>query len=143
MLALGICSFCLLAILGLFANGLHTSKESEEEIQAANTASFLISVRQAAPTADVSNFAIPARAMTNSYTNAFNNGSTLTNYISFDGKITTATQAAYLISCRAGTNMDTGANAAQVYLMLSWPPRMNPTNSAAGRYEIITQIPLR
>ncbi len=143
VLALGICSFALLAILGLFMSGIQTSRESEDEIQAANMASLIISKRAAASTNDIANFAIPTRALTNAFNNAYNNGETLTNYIDFDGQITTLTKAAYLINCRAGTNILTGPNTAQVYLMLSWPARSNPTNNSVGRYEIVTQIPLR
>ncbi len=145
VLALGICSFALLAILGTFTVGLQTNKESEDQIQAANMASLIISARLAAPTSTtnaMANFAIAVRAMTNAYGNAYDNGRTLTNFIGLDGQITNSTGAAYQVSCRAGTNLITGPNMAQVYMMLSWPPRMSPTNTAVGHYELISQIPL-
>lgn len=143
VLALGICSFALLGILGLFMSGIQTSKESEEEIQAANMASLLISKRVAATTNELINFAIPARALTNAFASAYNNGTSSTNFIDFNGQITTRDKAAYLITCKAGTNALTGPDASQIYLMLSWPARSNPTNNAVGRYEFVTQIPLR
>ena len=146
VLALGICSFVLIALLGIFATGLQSNRESEQQIQAANLASMLISLRTASPTnaiANLPNFAIPTAVMTGPYTNAYQSGNSLTNYVGLDGQLTTATAAAYLISCRAGTNTLTGSGLAQVYLMLSWPPQLNPTNANAGCYEIIAHIPIR
>lgn len=140
VLALGICSVALLAILGLFTVGVQTSKESEDQLHAANMASLILSMRLSAPTSNIPNAAIPLQAMTNAYGNAYSSG---TSYVGFDGKLTNVTSAAYLINCRAGTNLITGPNIAQVYLMLSWPPRANQTNAVVGHYEVITQIPLR
>jgi type II secretory pathway pseudopilin PulG len=146
VLALGICTFVLIAVLGLFATGLQSNRESEQEIQAANLASMLITLRTASPTNDIpklANFAIPTSAMTNLYTNAYNGGSSLTNYIGLDGQLTNAANAAYAISCRAGTSFQTGSGLSQIYLMLSWPPQMNPTSASAGRYEIMAYVPIR
>jgi type II secretory pathway pseudopilin PulG len=144
VLALGICSFILIGVLGLFATGLQSNRESEQLIQATNLASMLISIRTASPTnsANLPNFAIPSSAMTNFYANAYAGGASLTNYVGLNGQLTTVRGAAYLISCRAGTNSLTGSGLAQVYLMLSWPPQLNPTDANAGRYETTAQIPL-
>jgi len=142
-MALGICSFALVAILGLFTTGLQTNKTSEEQIQAANLVSMLVSTRRASPTNSLGSFAIPSRAMTNFFTNAYNNGGTLTNYVGFDGQIVTSANAEFLISCQAGTNMLTGPDVAQVYVMLSWPAWANPSNPSVGHYEYVTYIPLR
>jgi type II secretory pathway pseudopilin PulG len=145
VLAIGICSFALIAVLGLFTTGLQSNQKSEQGIQAANLASMLIALRTASPTnamPNLPNFAIPTSAMTNAYANAYS-GNSLTNYVGLDGQTTNAAGAAYLISCRAGTNALTGSGLAQVYVMLSWPPQLNPANANAGRYEIIAQIPIR
>lgn len=148
VLAIGICSFALVAILGLFTTGLRSNQKSEQGIQAANLASMLIAIRTASPTnaiPNLPNFAIPTSVMTGPYTNAYSSGSggnALTNYVGLDGQTTNATGAAYLISCRAGTNALTGSGLAQVYLMLSWPPQLDPANANAGRYEIIAHIPI-
>lgn len=145
VMALGICSFALIAIMGLFTTGLQSSKDSEAQMQAANLASLLISTRQASPTSDTNglvNFAIPASAMTNRYTNAYINN-VFTNFVRSDGLLTNlSSNPDYQISCRAGTNLMTGPKVAQVYIKLSWPARMNPTNAGAGTYEILTYIPL-
>ncbi len=146
VIALGICTFVLIAILGLFATGLQSTRESEEQIHAANLASMLVSLRASSPTNTITslpNLAIPVSAMTNAYGPAYG-GTTSTKYVGIDGQTTnTAANAAYLMTCYAGTNAVTGSSMIQVYLMLSWPPQLSPTNAAAGRYELITQIPLR
>jgi type II secretory pathway pseudopilin PulG len=145
VLAIAICSFVLVAILGLFTTGLQSTKESEEEIQAANLAATLISLRTATPTNTISalpNFAIPASAMTQAYGGAYTGGVS-TNYVGTDGQtLTSSANAAYMITCQAGTNSVTGSGISQVYLMLSWPPQV-PSSSAAGRYELTTFIPIR
>ena len=147
VLAIAVCSFALIAVLGLFTTGLQSNHQSEQDIQAANLASMLISLRTASPTSaipNLPNFAIPTSVMSGPYTNAYpgSGGNVLTNYVGLDGQTTTLANAAYLISCRAGTNAVTGNNLAQVYLMLSWPPQADPANGNVGHYEIITTIPL-
>ncbi len=59
VVALGIFTFALVAIIGLFVTGLNTNKESSDQIQAANFASLLISSRRALPTNVIANFALP------------------------------------------------------------------------------------
>ena len=141
VLAIAICSFVLIAILGLFTTGLQSTRESEQQIQAANLASTLISLRTASPTNNIAalpNFAIPTTAMTNAYGPAYAGNV----YVGPDGQTTTLANAVYLITCQAGTNTMTGNGISQVYLMLSWPPQAAVT-SAAGRYELTTYIPIR
>lgn len=141
VMALGITSFALMAMLGLFTTGVKTSSESEKQIQAANLASMLISVRQNTPTTAINNFAIPPLNVP--YRKAYGNGNTLTNYVDATGTTTTvANDAAYTISCMIGTNSAYGRNIAQVYLMLTWPPRADPNGQQVGRYELTTFIPL-
>ena len=137
VLALAICSFVLVALLGLLSTGLQSSKDSEDQIQAANLASMLVSTCQAAPKNTPATFGIPSSALTNGYT-----ATATTAYIGLDGITTNVTSAAYLITYRAGTNTLTGANLAQLYLMLSWPPQANPNNATVRHYELSTYIPL-
>jgi uncharacterized protein (TIGR02598 family) len=140
VLALGLCTFVIVGLVGLLSVGIQSGKDSEDQIQAANMASLLISTRSAAPTNYITNFGIPVTAMTNSYGNAF---TAAVNYIANDGTLTNATYAAYQITCQAGTNSQTGSEAAQVYLMLSWPPQANVANGTARHYELLTYIPLQ
>jgi uncharacterized protein (TIGR02598 family) len=138
VLALGICAFVLIAMLGLFSSGLRTSRESEEQVQAANLASQILATRTAAPASDVNlaNFAIPAASLTKAYADIYPAAG---GTVGLDGR--TNSPAAYRITCRAGTNAATGARNAQIHLMLSWPPQAALSN-AAGRYETLVYVPL-
>jgi type II secretory pathway pseudopilin PulG len=138
VLALGICAFVLVALIGLFSTGLRTGRESEEQVQAANLASQILATRLAAPTtsSNLNNFAIPLTALTNSYGDVYASSGGL---VGLDGR--TNSTPAYRIICRAGTNAQTGPRLAQVYVMLSWPYQASISN-AAGRYEALTYVPL-
>jgi uncharacterized protein (TIGR02598 family) len=142
VIAIGICSFALIAILGLFTTGLQSTKESEKQIQAADLASTMISLKCASPTNDISslsNFAIKTYNMTNA---VFSFPSQTTGYVGTDGQTTnTAAYAAFRYTYAAGTTAS-GSGLSQVYLMLSWPPQATAA-TAAGRYEITTYIPTR
>lgn len=145
VMALGITSFALMAMLGLFTTGLKSSTESEKQMQAANLASLMLSRRQVAPTNSISNpagksFALPPLNV--AYGKAYNNGNTLTNYVDTGGFITTADKAAFTITCQIGTTPITGDKVAQVYMMLTWPPRADPAGTQVGRYELTSFIPL-
>lgn len=139
VLSLGICAFVLVAMMGLFSTGLRASRESEEQVQAANLASQILASRLASPSNPSPALAIPAAALTNTFADVF--GGTET-YIGLDGLTTTdADAAAYRMVCRAGTNALTGPRLAQIYLLLTWPPQAAPTQ-ASGRYETLTYVPL-
>jgi len=139
VLALGICAFVLVAMLGLFTTGLRASRESEEQVQAANLASQILARRLASPTNASSALTIPASALTNSYADVFGSSGA---FVGLDGRTNgSAENASYRIICRAGTNALTGPRLAQVYLLLTWPPQAALSN-AAGRYETLTYIPL-
>jgi len=138
VLALGICAFVLVAMIGLFQVGLTSARESEARLQAANMASLLIAQRSSSLTN--TNFAIPAAALSQTYGTAFTSSNV---YVGEDGRITTAiSNALYRITCFAGTNTATGPYASQIYLSLSWPPQASRANSQ-GSYETLTYLPLR
>lgn len=141
VLALGICAFVLVALLGLFTAGLRAGRESEEQVQAANLASQIFSTRLAAPTSDTNTpgFVIPASALTNAYGSLFGSAG---GFVGLDGRTKpSADGAAYRILAMAGTNALTGPRTSQVHLMLSWPAQASLSNSA-GHYETLTYIPL-
>lgn len=135
VLALGICAFVLVALLGLFSTGLRAGRESEEQVQAANLASQILATRAATAT-NLTNFAIPTAALTKDYSDIYPSGG---GTVGLDGR--TNGTPAYRIVCRAGTNADTGPRLSQIYLMLSWPYQAAASN-AAGRYEVSTYVPL-
>jgi len=138
VVALGVFSFALVAIVGLFVGGINTNRESSDQIQAANVASLLISTRRAVPTNVIANFALPPLNV--GYTDA---GTYLNNNqgVAVDG--TTTGTRAYSLFYQIGTNTTTGAHLAQVHLMLWWPPASPlPTNNPGNRYELTTQVAL-
>jgi uncharacterized protein (TIGR02598 family) len=144
VIALGIFSFAIVAIVGLFAVGIDTNKESSEQIQAADVASLLISTRRAVPTSTIANFALPPLNVQYSST-----GTYLTNEsgVATDGTLTGA--RTYNLFYQIGTNYQTGANPATgthlalVHLMLWWPTASPmPLNNAGNRYELTTQVVL-
>jgi type II secretory pathway pseudopilin PulG len=138
VVALGIFTFALVAIVGLFVTGLNTNKESSDQIQAANFASLLISSRRALPTNVIANFALPPLNVAYSTTGTF-----LTNSggVAADG--TTNETPTYNLFYQAGTNTVTGSHLALVHLVV-WSPLSAalPTNNPGSRYEITTQVAL-
>ncbi|HEY8965438.1 MAG TPA: hypothetical protein VIM58_03275 [Candidatus Methylacidiphilales bacterium] len=132
--ALGICSVGIIAVLGLFMSGIQTNRKSQDQIQAANLASLLVSVRSSSPTNAIARFAIPPLDVAYAAT---------TNDIGYDGTIAaTASEAVYRIVCEAGTNALTGPGLAQVHLTLSWPPQESARTPSTKRYDILTYISL-
>lgn len=139
-MALGICAFVLIAMLGLFQVGLQSGHEAEQRIQAANLASRILTMRAAAPVSQEEDSAnqesdspIPVSALTNSFATVYTD-----RFVSADGKLTTDPAAAvFRINCQAGSTTVTGLRAAQVYLALSWPPHATSSN-ASGRYETLS-----
>jgi hypothetical protein len=126
----------LVALIGLFSSGWRMNRESEGQLKAANAATQLIAARVASPTNGSAG--IPAAALTQPYGSAFTGP---TNYLTEEGVVTTSPDsAAFQITCNAGTNASTGNKLAQIYLLLTWPPRAAPGN--AGRYELTTYVPL-
>ena len=141
VVALGIFTFAIMAIVGLFVVGIHTNKESSDQIQAANLASLLISTRRAIPTNSIANFALPPLNVAFS-----SSGTYLTNTagVASDGTTGTASESpAYNLYYQVGTNNITGTHLARVYLMLWWPiGAAMPTNNPGARYELSTQVAL-
>lgn len=137
VMALGICTFVLVALIGLFSSGWKMTRESEDQMQAANLATQIIAARIVSPANGPANAAIPAAKLSQAYSNAY---ATDDRFVAFDGTLTAdASTAAYRIACTVGTNAATGPKLSQVYLRLTWPPQAAATN-ASGRYEISTYI---
>ncbi len=145
VMALGICAFALMSVIGLFTAGLRINRESEGRISAVNLAEKMLEMRRICPTSStnqMANLAIPV--LNRAYGPAYLNGSSSTSYITASGYLTNSPGFdTFMATCQAGTNFLTGEKVAQVYLMLSWPAQQNPSNPQAFRYETLTYIPLR
>lgn len=136
VMALGVFSFAVVGIGGLFFVGIDTNKQSSDQIQAANVASLLISTRRAITTGTIANFALPPLNIATSGTGAYVMG------VANDG--TTTGTPAYNLFYQVTANTGIGPHLAQVYLMLWWPPASPtpPTNNPDSRYELTTQVAL-
>jgi len=133
VMALGIISFALIAVIGLVTVGLQTNRESAGQIQAANTMSLLMATARGLPTNPPSGFAIPnlnQAAVTN------------TVRIAVDGT-TNSGNPSYNLYYIVGTNVITGPKLANVYLCLWWPlAAQKPTNNPGAYYEVAAQVAL-
>ena len=138
VLALGVCAFVLIALIGLFSNAWRSSRESEDQIQAANFASRFLGVSSAASSSSANPGGLSPARLTQAYGNAFSSASL---FLDSTGALSAnlPPDAAYRITCLSGTNAATGPQVSQVYLKLSWPPQAGLTNEV-GRYEIVTYV---
>jgi type II secretory pathway pseudopilin PulG len=136
VLALGLISFALVTILGLFSIGVKINKESSDQIQAADLASRILALRRALPISNDSNLPIPPLTNTVLITNSQPilvaiSGTTVTNNV--------PTSDIYNLNYRISPASTT--NLMNVYLLLWGPPgAAEPTNNPSGYYEVSTQI---
>jgi len=139
IVALGIMSFVLVALMGLFTVGLRTDRDSSDAMQAANLASLLIAQRRTTPTNAPSDpmaaFALPSLQFSVSNF-SFSPFSASPVYLSSSGTVTNRAAATYGLLYQANCQQD-----ADLYVMLFWPALAAPTN-AADKYEIHTRIAL-
>jgi Tfp pilus assembly protein PilV len=142
VIALGICSFAIVAILGMFSVGYRTENEASGEFNAANLASLIIAQRRADPLNTNSSGVNPALP-------ALGTASTGSEKVGWDGQKSTAADAPYLLSYSINTSpnslsgVGTPTNVAVVSLSLSWPAAAKATSKAVSRYEMVTEVQLQ
>jgi len=148
VVALGICAFVIVAMIGLFSVGLKASRDSYNQVQVAGLASQIISTRNASPSSDAfvtdaTTLPIKASQLASAY-QQIHGGTADTKCVDHNGYLVDAndTSAVYRITCFSGTSTLSGAYLSQVYMMLSWPPKVSP-DLAEGKYETTTFISLR
>ena len=139
VIALGICSFALVAIFGMFSIGVQSVGQASGEFQAANLASLIVSQRRAAPTDAGLSLALPPVNQPLTEWQETNVG--------WDGLPSNDPGAPYRLRYRAGlTNpgipgsSGTNSKIALVCLSLTWPAAASATNAAVSHYELVTQI---
>jgi len=134
VMALGILAFAITALLGAFAVGMNTDRESIEELEATHILQSIIAERRANPTLTNTNMLLPV----------LNTDSTCSssNALSLDeiGRLQQGTRNGkfgllYRIAPAPNTN------SASVYCAIYWPGRATPEN-AQGRVEMTTRIAL-
>ena len=136
VVALGVISFAIVAILGVLPSGLQTSKSSQDETRAAQIArSILAGIASQAPT----QFDNIQLAFSENSSAQFNLGSseTKTLYADNDGKIITDTNGATfkvdVTTNSAPTGFDSG-NANQITVRVIWPANAPPASQSSRNY---------
>lgn len=138
VLALAIASFTIISLIGLFALALKTNQESSQTLLAANVVSTVLTESRVSPTNGLSPLPRLDQSASNFILTPFQ--VTTPIYITGGGQVANnLTNASYGMVYQVQPNA--AANSAEVYIMLYWPPQVQPTNSA-GKYEISTQIPI-
>jgi Tfp pilus assembly protein PilV len=142
VVALGIITFCVIAILSLFSLGLRNARESEGEIRAANLALSIVGRMRAAPREDLTSQGFLFGPLTNGGGTLFSVSSSAPWYLRGDGLRATNANAAmasngYAVSAE-GT-FDATNKIATVSFTLWWPPVAALTN-ASGKYRVSTFI---
>lgn len=145
VLALGLVSFVLIAVLGLFSVGLRGTQESEETIDASNLAAEMLGKRLASPTNDLpalngQSFGLPTipalDALPTSPT-----WSRPSVMVGSGGYEATGTDRAYRLTYDywrdTNSAMSASSRLVKVHLFLSSPPDAS-LEQAATRYEVMT-----
>ncbi|WP_093285415.1 hypothetical protein [Verrucomicrobium sp. GAS474] len=138
--ALGLCSFVLVALLGLVLAGLRQDRDSREALAAMTAANRIIeSYRAVASTKNaLPNFPLPSDLATRSANDA---SSPL--YVDDQGvKTGVAAAAAFGVLYRVlPSSASTPPSSSQVYLYVYWPAAASVA-MARGHYEVVTTISL-
>lgn len=135
-LALGILSFGLVVLLGVFSTGLSAGVKSKAEVSASHLASSLLATRRATPTQAITGFPIPPLSTApDGYQ---------TCWVNEQGTLLAGPQNAFYKLVYAVRQLPGGT--AQIYLNLSHPALLsaNPldTSRATMTYEALTYVRL-
>lgn len=134
-MALGICTFCLVALLPLMSVGMRNDQESRRTIDAAATASLLLEARRLDPGGtnaflqDIAMPTVPAGGSINQASNVL---------IDAGGRI--SDQPDFLMSCRM-QRISADSDVCRVYLKLSTPAK-STTPGSQTHYEVVSCVRL-
>jgi uncharacterized protein (TIGR02598 family) len=135
VIALGICSFVIVAILGMFSGGVRTEADASGELNAANLAELIVSEYRANPTSQTNSMNM--KPLTQTLT------AWTTQNIGWDGAPSSSPNAPYCLRYRVGWTNSANTNVALVSLTLSWPAAAGPLNKSVSHYDLVTEIPLQ
>lgn len=141
VLALGVFSFCIIAVLSLFSVGLDNAKESDQEIRAANLTSSILGRIRSAPRVDLSAQGFPFAPVAGETTGVVFEIPTETPiYLRANGlKAATAIEAANGYAAAAAAFHDQASQVTRLTLKLWWPSTA-PLSQATGTYTVNTFI---
>jgi competence protein ComGC len=142
VLALGICSFCLIALLGLLTQGLSSNRDTVSQTQAAAIARMVQSDLAVRP---VGTDGKPQGA-SKIYGIQAAPGTARNFFVQADGTIANNPRDADFrvdVSLGGGTSIS-NVQAIPVYILVTWPAAANPSGSVskpASSFEAVTAIP--
>ena len=139
LVALGLCSFVLVALLGLVLAGLRQDRDSQDTMGAMLAANRIMEGYRAvgATKNKVPNFPLPS-----DLTTASANDPSSPLYIDNRGSLTgDAARAAFGLVYKLLPSSPTPVTSSRVYLYLYWPASA-PATSARGHYEVVGTISL-
>ena len=142
VVALGIITFCVIAILSLFSLGLRNARESESEIRAANLALSLIGRLRSAPRVVLTSQGFLFGPLTNGGGPLFNVSPSAPWYLKGDGTRATNASSAMNSSGYAVTadgTFNPTNKIATISFTVWWPAAAALTN-ASGKYRVSTFI---
>lgn len=135
IIALGIFSFVIVAILGTMTVALNSTRDSEMKLRAANVGATIIGRIKANPTNLSDTRFFPFGKFAN-WSNAPSVGSNFV-YVDLQGRQVASNEAAFRLGWMVQTNLTT--NLYYYYFDLTWPPNVAPAN-AKGSHRIATSI---
>jgi Tfp pilus assembly protein PilV len=135
VVALGITTFCLIALMGLFSMGIGAGRESANELEASHIASSCINTRRASPSVDLgSDFPIPPLVSASSHP-------LTTVKLDVNGRVTSSSGAIrYGLQYRIESPAAGEKKPFKLYVCVFWPGQGTP-QSATGRYETLSLLP--
>lgn len=138
VLALGLVTFAMMALLGLMTSALSIDQRSGEEIQASSIAGVILEGRKMRPADEDESLVLPTVSGQSGQTSALikeNFGSPV--YLAETGGTAAKEVAHYALRYRVETHPPGSGIPATVYLMISWPAQQNPPQSY---YEVISSV---
>jgi len=131
VMALGICVFALIPMMGLLSAGLIVDQDSRQQMQAADLATLLVTERRDGPTNVLNSAILPA--LNQAYPQ-----NAVTAWVDFAGSSSSQSGAAFRLSYQVGMDpADSGMGL--IHVLFTWPPGADPS-TAPGRYEMTTQV---
>jgi prepilin-type N-terminal cleavage/methylation domain-containing protein len=134
VVAIGIVSFGMLAVVGLLPTGLKIARNSAEQAQAANLVAALAESLRGATTTNGTNYVYSFAGQSLFYTNGSPPTTLVISNLTLEGR--TNNEAGRLVAAVTITPPTTAATNGSAVISVAWPAVARPTwNSAAGTWD--------
>jgi hypothetical protein len=142
LFALGLLTFVLVTILGLFTLGLTTGRESEDTLEASNLSTAILGRLRANPEGATVN-PLPLPKLTYNAAGGETQIEKGTIYIDEKGDTAPQVGAKYSLYYEFNRQPSGSASPATVYLRLGWPVPASGTKAPVNDFKIVTGIAVR